>query len=156
MKGPGFQFLGGLAFTVILLWSCEVFGHGTGVTRHDSADTVSFSFYYASGEPMAYCSVAVFSPGNADLEFQNGRTDQRGGFAFLPHQTGAWKVHVKDGRGHAVQAEVLVADVPQGATTMEGSGRTPPWMGILLGFSLLGNAFLIHRQQRGVGNKVTA
>jgi len=130
--------------------------HGTGFTRHDAADTVSFSFYYASGEPMSYCSVAVFSPDNADLEFQNGRTDQRGGFAFLPHQTGGWKVHVTDGRGHAVQAEVLVAGVPQGMMSMEGSGRVPPWIGVLVGLSLLGNVFLIHRQRKESGGKAPA
>lgn len=156
LKRSGSQLMGALAFTVILLWACEALAHGTGYTRHDSAETVSFSFYYASGEPMAYCAVSVFSPDNAELEFQNGRTDQRGGFAFLPNQTGAWKVHVKDGRGHAVQAEVPVADVPQGAMTMEGSGRIPPWIGVLLGLSLLGNAFLAHRQRRGVGSKATA
>jgi len=63
---------------------------------------------------------------------------------------------VTDGRGHAVQAEVLVADVPQGMMSMEGSGRVPPWIGVLVGLSLLGNVFLIHRQRKESGGKAPA
>jgi len=150
LKRLVFRVMACLACTVILLGACEAFGHGTGFTRHEVADAVSFSFYYATGEPMAYCSVAVYSPGNADLEFQNGRTDQRGGFAFIPHQKGPWKVFVTDGRGHAVRTEVIVGHDLQEPANMEGTHRIPPLMGALFGFSLLGNVFLVHRQRRGL------
>ncbi|WP_300672582.1 hypothetical protein [Desulfoluna sp.] len=123
--------------------------HGTGFTRHEVSDAVSLSFYYATGDPLAYCSVAVFSPENAELEFQNGRTDQRGGFAFIPNHTGTWRVFVTDGRGHAVRAEVAVETALQETAVLEGTHRIPPLMGALFGFSLLGNVFLVHRQKRG-------
>lgn len=140
---------GALALALTLVCAVGAFAHGTGFTRYDSPDVVALSFFYATGEPMAYGAVKVFAPGGGEVEFQNARTDRRGGFAFLPDQPGPWTVHVTDGRGHAVNAEVTVGGVSQEKTVLEGTRRIPPLMGALFGVSLLGNAFLVHRQRKG-------
>lgn len=134
-------------FLVILVGPLEAMAHGTGFTQHDAGNAVSFSFYYATGEPLAYCAVRVDAPGGGDLEFQNGRTDQRGGFAFIPNGPGTWKIFVKDGRGHAVRAEALVEEGAE-AVVLASTHRMPMVMAVVFGFSLLGNLFFMFRQRR--------
>ncbi len=133
-------------FLVILTGPLSAMAHGTGFTRLEAGHAVSFSFYYATGEPMAYCAVRVDAPGGGDLEFQNGRTDQRGGFAFIPHGTGTWNVFVSDGRGHAVRTEALVEEGAE-AVVLASTHRMPTLMAVLFGFSLLGNLFFTFRQR---------
>ena len=55
---------------------------------------------YDTGEPMRYAEVLIYSPKNGKIEFQNGRTDANGSFAFLPDTPGEWKIVVNDGDGH--------------------------------------------------------
>ena len=57
---------------------------------------------------MRYAEILVFSPQNKKVEYQNGRTDQNGRFAFLPETPGEWQIKVNDGMGHAVNATVSV------------------------------------------------
>jgi nickel transport protein len=52
--------------------------------------------------------VLVYAPGGGDTEFQNGRTDARGRFAFLPDRPGVWRVKVDAGMGHGFDIEIEV------------------------------------------------
>lgn len=97
---------------------------------------------------MAFAEIFVFAPGEEQIEFQNGRTDGQGIFAFCPHQSGEWRMEVNDGRGHKVNALVDVRDVLKKENTSETmvavaihghGGDSPGWKEVVLGLSLLMN-----------------
>lgn len=119
--------------------------HGTGYRMLTEEETVQAEFYYSGGEPMAYAEILVFGPDDDAVEFQNGRTDRMGRFAFLPDRPGEWRMIVKDGRGHAVRATVAVSDEQPGETpagTQAPERSAPGVREILLGLSLIANLFL--------------
>jgi nickel transport protein len=67
---------------------------------------------YGSDEPAAFLAVEVRSPGGT-IEFQTGRTDIRGVFAFVPDRDGEWAVTLDDETGHKSEVRVTVdAAVP--------------------------------------------
>ena len=89
----------------------SVFAHGTDYRLIGNNEVVAAEFFYSDKVPMQYAEVLVFSPENDTVEYQNGRTDQNGRFAFLAEQPGDWQVKVNDGMGHAVHATVTVNPV---------------------------------------------
>lgn len=131
--------------------SAETFAHGTDY-RIVGKKAVVMEFFYSDKKPMQYAEVLILSPGNGAIEYQNGRTDQNGRFAFLPEMTGEWRVKVNDGMGHAVSAAVtahlenagsstenLAGDVPQKQSGMLDS--LPITIKLIFGISLLINFF---------------
>ena len=60
----------------------SVFAHGTDYRLIDNDSVVVGEFFYSDKVPMQYAEVLVFSPENDTVEYQNGRTDQNGRFAF--------------------------------------------------------------------------
>ncbi len=136
-----------LAFLLcLLLQAGQVYGHGVHYSLAE-AQAVSVVFGYAGGEPMSYAEVLVFGPDSPpDLEFQNGRTDSRGMFAFIPDKPGTWRIAASDGTGHRAEFSIPVAesllpnegDAPSPSSRIGPSGTT-----ILLGLSLLANLALI-------------
>jgi nickel transport protein len=84
------------------------FAHGTGYRLIDDANAVAVSFFYADGQPMSYAETLVFAPDNDDIEYQNGRTDQQGRFAFYPETPGTWRLVVNDGMGHRAEGIITV------------------------------------------------
>ena len=80
--------------------------HGTGYRILENSRAVVIEFYYSGGEPLSYAQVLIFSPQDRKTEYQNGRTDRKGRFAFYPDIAGAWRIEVSDGMGHKVEAEV--------------------------------------------------
>lgn len=84
------------------------FAHGTDYRLINNDAVAIAEFVYSDQTPMRYAEILVFSPGNDKVEFQNGRTDQNGRFAFLAETPGDWHVKVNDGMGHAVHATVSV------------------------------------------------
>jgi nickel transport protein len=133
------------ALAVLLAFLAPAVGHGHGAGYQIVTDgtAVSLVFHYAGGQPMAYAAVRVFGPGDAEVEFQNGRTDRQGGFSFRPDRAGDWRIEVQDGRGHAVQATVSSA----APDSMNSASVSPPpelrnWRNAALGLSLIGNVFL--------------
>ena len=112
-------------------------------------------FAYAGGEQPTYAKVEVYSPADSKVEFQNGRTDAQGRFAFMPDAPGQWRIIMADNMGHRVEHAVEVSADPtaQQAAAQNAdnaaSGPTPGVGGfsiplrILLGLSLLANMALI-------------
>lgn len=100
----------GLAVFIFLALNlpCHVWAHGTDYRLLEDESVVVGEFFYADKEPMRYSEVLIFSPENDKVEFQNGRTDQLGRFAFCPSHPGTWRIDVNDGVGHAVHAHVTV------------------------------------------------
>jgi len=119
--------------------------HGTTYDVLDSAATVAARFAYDDGEPMMYAEVLVFRPGNDQIEYQNGRTDQLGHFAFCPDTSGTWRVEVADGMGHKVSSRIRVDADLRGAVAVGGQGRGPSGVGlrVVTGLSLLANLALL-------------
>jgi nickel transport protein len=79
----------------------------------DAHPSVALRFNYASGEPLTYAMVTIYAPGEKEVEYQNGRTDAEGRFAFVPPRPGTWIVHCSDGMGHLVNKQIIIDDTIQ-------------------------------------------
>ena len=112
-------------------------------------------FAYAGGEQPTYAKVEVYSPADSKVEFQNGRTDAQGRFAFMPDAPGQWRIIMADNMGHRVEHAVDVSADPTaqqaaGQNADNAASAATPGVGgfsiplrILLGLSLLANMALI-------------
>ena len=158
MRYPGRLF----AALLLCLWPALAKGHGTGYGPADGLGARSLEYYYSSGDPMAYAKTLVYAPDDGETEYQNGRTDRRGRFAFVPDMPGTWRVVVSDGQGHRVGAEVDVPPEnglgPHSGKPVRGRSATPlreraagrmRGPGIALGLSLILNLALGGRLLRG-------
>ncbi|CAN2044543.1 nickel transport protein [Candidatus Magnetomoraceae bacterium gMMP-1] len=132
-----------------------VAAHGTAYSILNDNNAVTLFFYYSDGEPMNYAEILILSPETAGqkseqkIEYQNGRTDQKGRFAFYPDSAGTWLIEVNDGMGHKVSAEVEVKDTSgsnkenqaQDERVQPGNkcDQTPKSFKIILGLSLIFN-----------------
>lgn len=92
---------------LLLSWAVTVRAHDVlhEITR---SDAVVVKVGYDTGEAMRYAEVTIFSPRDKKIEFQNGRTDANGSFAFLPDMPGEWKIVVNDGTGHGLSTTFSV------------------------------------------------
>ena len=133
-------------------------GHGTDYRLIENDAVVAAEFFYSDHTPMQYAEVLIFSPESDQVEFQNGRTDQDGRFAFLAETPGEWRIKVNDGMGHAVRATVPMNPADSESKTAveepgkqknEVSKKSSPLFGdttlgvrLFLGLSILLNIFL--------------
>ena len=116
-------------------------------------------FAYAGGAVPTYAKVEVYSPADAKVEFQNGRTDAQGRFAFMPDTPGQWRIIMADNMGHRVEHAVDVSpsqgsaqiaaqtsgpntDKPAANGATPGVGEFSVPLRVLLGRSLLANMAL--------------
>ena len=81
--------------------------HGTGYRVIRGPAAIAVEFFYSDNEPMSYSEVMVFSPQDKNVEYQNGRTDRQGRFAFCPSVPGKWRIEADDGMGHKAQSIIL-------------------------------------------------
>ena len=142
----------------IMAMPYNALGHGTDYRLIDQEVVVAAEFFYSDNTPMQYAEVLVFSPTNAKVEYQNGRTDQNGRFAFLAETPGEWQMKVNDGMGHAVHATVTVNSAkgePKTGGNISGDrtdlvtkkgkslfGETSMGVKLVFGLSILLNIFL--------------
>lgn len=96
--------------------SVTALAHDLTVTERQLDGAVVVTCAYAGTEAAAYAAVEVFAPGEAKSEFQNGRTDARGRFAFVPDRPGEWRFVVDDEIGHRIEKRILVGAVAADAT----------------------------------------
>ena len=125
-------------FFCFALYGGTVEAHGV-VAAVAEEEAVAVRFGYAGGEPMGYAEVLVYAPDGKTgaAEFQNGRTDAQGRFAFIPNVAGTWRVVASD-MGH--RGELLVAvDNASLVTTSASSEQGPTVLKAVLGMSLIGN-----------------
>lgn len=73
--------------------------HAIIIESVENPPVIIFRASYEGAEPVQEGSVSIFSPDSED-EFQIGLTDLHGKFAFVPDQTGKWKIEVDDEFGH--------------------------------------------------------
>ncbi len=145
-------------FVWIMAMSFNALAHGTDYRLIGTNTVVAAEFFYSDKTPMQYTEILVYSPKNEKVEYQNGRTDRNGRFAFLPETNGKWQMKVNDGMGHAVHATVIVNQVnPDSKNTGEISskkrnevskkngrlfGATPMGVKLVFGLSILLNLFM--------------
>jgi nickel transport protein len=151
-----------LYLLIVLVWAmaipCNALAHGTDYRLINKDKVIAAEFFYSDKTPMRYAQILVFSPENQKVEYQNGRTDQNGRFAFLPEIPGQWRMKVTDGMGHAVNATVTVnftalksknGNTPLNSQHPEVSKGKMPFFSkasmaikLILGLSILLNLFL--------------
>jgi nickel transport protein len=135
--------------------SC-VEAHGTAHRVLRDAGAITVESFYSDKEPMRYADVLLYGPSDQEIEYQNGRTDQNGRFAFVPDREGTWRINVSDGMGHLMKTDIEVQK-PHASEAAAGksrvvedfqlSGLTTP-LKAALGVSLIANlALLIHLRQ---------
>lgn len=132
-----------LGVVIVVLLAASL-AHGHGVTYGVFEEhAVAVRFGYAGGEPMSYVETKVFGPGSSpNVEFQNGRTDARGVFAFVPDSPGSWRVVAVDNHGHKGSLEV---GIEQGSVGLRAGSQTkelkddPTLVKILLALSSIAN-----------------
>ncbi len=95
---------------VFFLFVAQLFAHGVGYKLKSAEEVQVLSFYYADGTVMNYNEVVIHSPAD-EIEYQNGRTDRNGNFAFLPNCPGLWLVAIKDAQGHEATATILIEEI---------------------------------------------
>ena len=85
------------------------FAHDLELTVRPARPAVIVHATYAGTDPAAYCQVWVHSPADPKREFQNGRTDAKGVFSFVPDRAGTWRFILDDETGHRKEIEIPVA-----------------------------------------------
>ena len=127
--------------------------HGTDHKTVDPGPAVAVAFIYSDGSPMSYAKVLVYSPGDNEIEYQNGRADANGRFVFYPDEAGEWQIEANDGTGHLEKASIEVSSSEQGKQEefygreqndgghkFEAGGLSRAWAAVL-GVSLILNIF---------------
>lgn len=96
-------------------------------------NAVTIEARYGDGEAMQYGEVKIFAPGNDSLEYQKGRTDAEGRFAFLPSKKGDWTIRLSDGMGHMATKTVKVTSgLRASGTTTAGFNITQKIVMVLI------------------------
>lgn len=79
------------------------------IIEHAPAVVVE-SKYAGHDHGLSGGEVTVYAPGESEETYQTGKTDAAGKFAFVPDQTGEWRVVVDDGTGHRSELNVAVGE----------------------------------------------
>jgi nickel transport protein len=110
---------------------------------------------YAGTDPVAFAQVEIFSPAQAEVPFQTGRTDTNGMFSFVPDRDGRWLFIIDDELGHRVEKPIQVDRAGPAQTAPQGLGtfdKALVGIAIILGISgLIGwhNTRRMTRERRG-------
>lgn len=147
---------------LLLLGAAQAQAHALYAAHTWQGSVALVQFAYAGGSVPTYAKVEVYSPADAKVEFQNGRTDAQGRFAFMPDTAGQWRIIMADNMGHRVEhavdvspaqgpAQIAAQGATQGAAQTDKPAANGPTPGVgefsvplrvLLGLSLLANMAL--------------
>lgn len=111
---------------------------------------IAVKAFFPDGEPLAYAEFQVFSPADAKIPYQKGRTDRSGYLAFVPNLAGNWHVRVSEASGHG-----LDLDVPATAEAGQVGSAGPaswafvlrPLLGVFLIALLFVGLWLLYRKR---------
>jgi nickel transport protein len=141
-----------LIFCTFLFCNTDITtAHGTRHRLITESSAVTVEFFFSDNEPMSYAEVFVFGPHDLKLEYQNGRTDQKGRFSFYPTVPGSWRVEANDGMGHKevgiieVLKEITDEATSKNISAMDAnkSAGQSVLLKAITGLSLIFNLFLI-------------
>ncbi len=115
---------------------------------------IALHAYFPDGQALAYCEYQVFSPADARLPYQKGRTDRNGWLAFVPDIAGKWRVKIVDATGHGLDTDIDAdpAASVAGASTSGGALTTAafvlrPLVGIAGIAGVFGLLFVVYRRK---------
>lgn len=97
-------------FFLIFLINSDSSAHDVTVEITKSYPSVIVRASYFQADLLSYAEVMIFSPENDVVEYQYGRTDKSGYFAFVPNSIGSWKITVDDEMGHFKEMIVTISD----------------------------------------------
>ena len=118
---------------LLLSWAVTVRAHDV-VHKISQTSAIVVTVGYDTGEAMRYAAVTIFSPRDDTVEFQNGRTDVNGSFAFVPNIPGEWKIIVNDGIGHGL---VTTFPVDASMNVEITQGRFVRWQKLIIGIGII-------------------
>jgi hypothetical protein len=110
-----------LYIILILTINNDSSAHDVTVEIAKSYPSVIVRASYFQAEPLSYAEVMIFSPESDVVEYQYGRADKSGYFAFVPNSIGDWKITVDDEMGHFKETVVTITDdffTGEGATAI--------------------------------------
>jgi nickel transport protein len=120
----------------------------------DRNRAVAVKAYFGNGEVLAYAQYEVYSPADAKIPHQKGRTDRSGWVSFVPDVAGKWRVKVVDDTGHGLDLEVDAAPASTAITapsTAAPDSTTAfvlrPLVGVAVIAALFGVLFAIYRRK---------
>ncbi len=127
-----------LVLALLLIMTPDIQAHGVShILLHEAQGA---KLQYADGAPLEFADVLIFRPGDSELEFQAGMTDENGIFMFHPDTSGVWTMQVSDGLGHG---DVIKIPVETGDTIVSEHAVLSRWQiaisgvgYILFGFSI--------------------
>ena len=120
-----------------VLFSWPLAAHDLEAKAELTPRTVILAAYYAGGGSAPFIQVSVFSPAGGGKEFQNGRTDANGGFAFIPDTPGDWRCILDDELGHRKELTIQVTPVGRAAGSPAPAAQGIPVERMITGVSLL-------------------
>jgi nickel transport protein len=149
-----------IIMAVFFLFPETAFGHGvevSDITGSTPGLIRTVHFKYSTGEPMMYATIKLYPPSKPDVEVLQSITDRKGLFCFVPDEEGEWIVEAADGMGHKGTIAVHAGETVAGNSAPPDSGKTPLFIRIMLGLSLILNIFAFYNfvlpRIRGFGKK---
>jgi nickel transport protein len=141
-----------------LLWSLASPAHAHEVLSSiERGRAIAVKAFFADGEALAYTEYQVFSPADAKIPFQKGRTDRVGYLAFVPDVPGNWHVRVIGDTGHGLELDVPVtapgraqakAGAPESATGLASWAFVlRPLLGVLVIATLFAALLVFYRRK---------
>lgn len=127
-----------ILFSFFILYSSFCFAHDVQTAVELSPPTVVIRSTYSGTEPISYAAVLVFSPADPKIEYQNGRSDAAGMFAFVPDRAGDWRFVIDDEMGHKEEKIIdITEEFLKGSVSAGASGVLPVYWKMLMGVSLI-------------------
>ncbi|MCF7823195.1 MAG: hypothetical protein K9N35_03395 [Candidatus Marinimicrobia bacterium] len=115
-----------------LLFTTSLLGHD--VSHSILRNGYGVEFHYEDGNPLDFADVQIFRPGESEMEFQIGMTDENGIFMFNPDTLGSWTVKVSDGLGHGKIVQVEVGETISGVVNEKS---LPPLQKAIVGLGYI-------------------
>lgn len=145
MKQARLSLLAAICCAALPLFPCTAQAHALRAAHERQGESVLVRFAYSDGKAPPFAAVRVL--GADGREFQNGRTDARGRFAFVPDAPGRWRISISDGMGHKIEHPVDIAatDAPAAVPAAPAAADAPAALPLRagLGLSLLANLALL-------------
>jgi nickel transport protein len=135
----------GVVAVLALLLGCPAFAHEV-LHTVERGRAVAVKAFFADGEPLAYTEYVIFSPADAKIPYQKGRTDRSGYLAFVPNVPGAWHVKITGADGHGLEADVTVDSAGLDAARGAPAAGIATWAFVarpLVGVVLIAGLFVL-------------
>ncbi len=100
--------------------------HGITTDVSIEGGVVIVGAFYSPAQPVAGASVTIYSPAEPENDWQTGKTDKTGHFAFVPDTEGEWLIVIDDQMGHMKKATIVFTpDLPEESEITEGTVTEP-------------------------------